>query len=151
MFSSLESNWMESFCKGVCLKGYKSDKKFYKCCNDILHLNIFLDKLEMQGFVRSSVHHVTFNIAMTHEQYITSFWWKIVLMIFAWLKILVVTTPLFEKTKRWDGNYTLNASTNWFAKPRWVDSSWLSAWYFVRSPFFSSWNFDEVKIKRFLY
>ena len=69
MFSSLESNWMESFCKGVCLKGYHSDKKICKCCNDILHLNIFLDKLEMQEFVRSSVHHDIFIIAMTHVQY----------------------------------------------------------------------------------
>ena len=37
--------------------------------NDILHLNIFLDKLEMQEFVRSSVHHVIFIIAMNHEQF----------------------------------------------------------------------------------
>ena len=150
--------------------------------NDILHLNIFLDKLEMQGFVRSSVHHVIFIITMTHEQYITFFWWKIVLMIFIIVCLVKnPTTPLFEekkwwrlsdeklcwwyllkinylvktsgyyndigwKTKRWGGSYTPNASTNWFAKPRWVESFWLTAWYFVRSSFFlSSRNFDKVK------
>ena len=69
--------------------------------NDILHLNIFLDKLEMQEFVRSSVHHVIFIITMTHEQYMTSFWWKIVLMIFIIVCLVKnPTTPLFERRKK---------------------------------------------------
>ena len=76
MFSSSESNWMESFCKGVCLLKYQSITKVYQCCADIFNLNIFLDKLEMQEFVRSSAHRVIFIIAMTHEQYFNVFLMK---------------------------------------------------------------------------
>ena len=152
MFSSLESNWMESFCRGACLLEYQINTNVYQCCADILHLNFFLDKLEMQEFVRYSVQHAIFIIAMTREE---KKWWRLSDEKLCWwylLKInyLVKTSGYYNdigwKTKRWGGSYTPNASTNWFAKPRWVESFWLTAWYFVRSSFFlSSRNFDKVK------
>ena len=154
MFSSLESNWMESFCRGACLLEYQINTNVYQCCADILHLNFFLDKLEMQEFVRYSVQHAIFIIAMTREE---KKWWRLSDEKLCWwylLKInyLVKTSGYYNdigwKTKRWGGSYTPNASTNWFAKPRWVESFWLTAWYFVRSSFFlSSRNFDKVKKK----
>ena len=105
MFSNSESNWMESLCKGVCLLEYQSNTNVFQCCADIVYLNIFLDRLEMQEFVRSSVHHIIFIVAMIHEwyynvflmkDYVEDFYWKS----FTWSKVLVVRNKTKNKTNK---------------------------------------------------
>ena len=82
---------------------YQSITKVYQCCADIFNLNIFLDKHEMQEFVRSSAHHAIFIIAMTHEQYFNVFLMKeFVDDIYNHLpvNVLVNTTTLAEKGEK---------------------------------------------------